>query len=189
MRENLLTDLPSGSSLSETNETAFVPFAELCRLRLRILNVSSNKISLLPLDLRLMSSLVDLGIDANPLTAPPAKLCTKGRVHAFKWLDVDAAHKGRKHLEWPGQRPISIGGGTLGRSTKTYVLFFALFVSTTPRCPFHLIVCTSASLSVPPLSSANTILCFDGVVLQHRRRRLQVCAGEKGGASGAVFAV
>ena len=135
-----------------------------------------------------MSSLVDLGIDSNPLTAPPAKLCTKGRVHAFKWLDVDATHKGRKHLEWPGQRPISIGGGTLGRTSKTLVLF-TLFVSTMRGCPFHLIVCTSASLSVPPLSSANTILCFDGVILQHGRRRLQVCAGEKGGASGAVFAV
>uniref|UniRef100_A0A914ULP9 Uncharacterized protein n=1 Tax=Plectus sambesii TaxID=2011161 RepID=A0A914ULP9_9BILA len=103
MRENLLIDLPS----------------EVCRLRLRILNVSSNKIGQLPLDLRLMSSLVELAIDANPLTAPPAKLCVKGRVHAFKWLDVDAAHKGRKQLEWPSQRPISIGGGTLGRAAKT----------------------------------------------------------------------
>ncbi|VDM96107.1 unnamed protein product, partial [Onchocerca ochengi] len=62
------------------------------QLELRILDISQNKLSELPLDLRYMCSLVDFRIDDNPLIAPPAKLCSKGREHAFKWL---RSHVGR----------------------------------------------------------------------------------------------
>uniref|UniRef100_A0A0R3S673 Uncharacterized protein n=1 Tax=Elaeophora elaphi TaxID=1147741 RepID=A0A0R3S673_9BILA len=48
-----------------------------------------------------MCTLVDFRIDVNPLIAPPAKLCAKGREHAFKWL---RSHAGR----------------TIDGTTKTY---------------------------------------------------------------------
>ncbi|VDM95398.1 unnamed protein product [Thelazia callipaeda] len=65
---------------------------EISRLELRILDISQNELSELPSDLRFMSTMVDLRIDANPLKRPPIKLCQKGREHVFKWLRSHAEH-------------------------------------------------------------------------------------------------
>ncbi|EFO19491.1 hypothetical protein LOAG_09002 [Loa loa] len=84
---------------------------EISRLELRVLDISQNKLGELPFDIRYMCTLVDFCIDFNPLTAPPAKLCSKGREHAFKWLrshagrTIDNATKAYSHTF---KRPLTI---------------------------------------------------------------------------------
>ncbi|KAK7073925.1 Leucine-rich repeat and calponin y domain-containing protein 3 [Halocaridina rubra] len=60
------------------------------------MDISGNKITTLPTELRFMSSLVTLALDNNPLQQPPANLCTRGRVHIFKWLEMTAAKEDKK---------------------------------------------------------------------------------------------
>ncbi|XP_049771863.1 leucine-rich repeat and calponin homology domain-containing protein-like [Schistocerca cancellata] len=79
LRRNKLVDLP----LSLTN------------LNLERLNLSENRISTLPAELRFMTTLVELILTHNPLISPPAYLCTRGRVHVFKYLE-NQAYKGDK---------------------------------------------------------------------------------------------
>ncbi|KAG0727977.1 Leucine-rich repeat and calponin y domain-containing protein 3 [Chionoecetes opilio] len=69
---------------------------KLCFLRLVFLDLSGNRISTLPTELRFMVSLVTLALDNNPLTHPPASLCTRGRVHIFKRLEMIAAKEDKK---------------------------------------------------------------------------------------------
>ncbi|RXG70847.1 Leucine-rich repeat and calponin homology domain-containing protein 1 [Armadillidium vulgare] len=69
---------------------------QLCFLRLVCLDLSYNRISSLPTELRFMSSLLDLLLEANPLSHPPANVCMRGRVHIFKWLDQSAAKEDKK---------------------------------------------------------------------------------------------
>ncbi|VDM92957.1 unnamed protein product, partial [Litomosoides sigmodontis] len=96
---NKLKSLPTDISLLKLlrvlnvrdNQLTHLP-AEFARLQLRILDISQNKLSELPIDLRYMCTLVNFRIDINPLVAPPAKLCSKGREHVFKWLQ---SHAGR----------------------------------------------------------------------------------------------
>lgn len=67
------------------NQLVYLP-RELTCLQLVSLDISSNKIAQLPIELRLMTSLVDLELSDNPLTSPPASLCARGLVHIFKYL-------------------------------------------------------------------------------------------------------
>lgn len=80
MRRNLITKLP----------------LELCELQLTYLNISANRISVLPFSLRHMISLQILIVDQNPLTCPPAILCTRGKVHIFKFLELQASKEDKK---------------------------------------------------------------------------------------------
>jgi Leucine-rich repeat (LRR) protein len=48
---------------------------ELMFLRLVTLDISMNRISAIPVELRFMVSLVDLCVDHNPLTSPPTHVC------------------------------------------------------------------------------------------------------------------
>ncbi|KYN08855.1 Leucine-rich repeat and calponin homology domain-containing protein 3 [Trachymyrmex cornetzi] len=94
LRSNLLVHLP----------------IELTYLRLVKLDISGNRISVLPNEMRKMKSLVDFKLSDNPLTSPPAsylavqkrlisfctlpegnKLCIRGRTHIFKYLERQAA--------------------------------------------------------------------------------------------------
>lgn len=68
---------------------------ELTSLNLVSLDVSCNKIASLPVELRLMTSLVELDLADNPLTSPPAQLCVRGIVHVFKYLETVAAKDGK----------------------------------------------------------------------------------------------
>lgn len=49
-------------------------FSELTYLRLVKLDVSCNRISVLPNELRKMKSLIELKLAENPLTSPPASV-------------------------------------------------------------------------------------------------------------------
>ncbi|XP_067007214.2 leucine-rich repeat and calponin homology domain-containing protein isoform X2 [Anabrus simplex] len=80
LRRNLLTELP----------------IEVTELHLERLVVSNNRISKLPVELRLMVSLVELDLTNNPLTSPPSYLCTRGRVHIFKYLEIQAMKEDKK---------------------------------------------------------------------------------------------
>lgn len=50
-------------------------FTEITYLQLEILDISCNCISSLPLELRLMTSLVTFSLEHNPLVSPPATVC------------------------------------------------------------------------------------------------------------------
>ncbi|XP_033637626.1 leucine-rich repeat and calponin homology domain-containing protein 1-like isoform X2 [Asterias rubens] len=59
---------------------------EISRLNLVMLDVSCNKISFIPPSYRHIHSLDVLKLDHNPLEMPPAQVCTRGKVHIFKYL-------------------------------------------------------------------------------------------------------
>lgn len=65
--------------MSKVVQLAILSFAELTSLNLVALDVSCNKIASLPVELRLMTSLVELDLADNPLTSPPAQLCVRGK--------------------------------------------------------------------------------------------------------------
>lgn len=52
----------------------FSPLLALNKVRLRTLDVSSNKLSFLDVGIRHMTSLVELNVQNNPLVFPPAKV-------------------------------------------------------------------------------------------------------------------
>jgi Leucine-rich repeat (LRR) protein len=52
----------------------FVNISEISYLQLTLLDLSGNRISSLPVELRFMTSVVHLSLDENPLTCPPANV-------------------------------------------------------------------------------------------------------------------
>ena len=43
-----------------------------------------------------MITLCELHLEENPLTCPPANLCGRGRVHIFKYLEIQAVKEDKK---------------------------------------------------------------------------------------------
>nr|CAB3263484.1 leucine-rich repeat and calponin homology domain-containing protein 1-like [Phallusia mammillata] len=72
------------------NNLADLPH-ELCQLPLVYFNASENCITKIPLCFQNMESIQQLILDQNPLMNPPAKLLKKGRVHLFKYLQIESA--------------------------------------------------------------------------------------------------
>ncbi|GAB1600914.1 leucine-rich repeat and calponin homology domain-containing protein 4-like isoform X2 [Argonauta hians] len=70
VRKNLLVEIPP----------------EISQLHLRRIDFSANKISSIPIVFRLMDALEEMILDHNPLTTPPAHVCTKGKAHVMKFL-------------------------------------------------------------------------------------------------------
>jgi hypothetical protein len=68
---------------------------DLTNLNLFSLDISCNKIASLPVELRLMTSLIDLNLADNPLTSPPAHICIRGMIHVFKYLETVAGKEGK----------------------------------------------------------------------------------------------
>ncbi|KAK0404406.1 hypothetical protein QR680_017441 [Steinernema hermaphroditum] len=66
------------------NQLVQIP-PEVCQLELRIFDVSSNRLSSLPGEIKNMS-VGELRIHDNPLIHPPISVAMKGKEHAFKWL-------------------------------------------------------------------------------------------------------
>jgi len=69
---------------------------ELTYLQLTFLDLAANRLSCLPVELRFMVTLVELYLEENPLTCPPANLCGRGRVHIFKYLEIQAIKEDKK---------------------------------------------------------------------------------------------
>ena len=81
-------DLASLRSLHlRRNHLQEVP-VELTYLQLTFLDLAGNRLASLPVELRFMVTLCDLQLEENPLTCPPANLCGRGRVHIFKYLEI-----------------------------------------------------------------------------------------------------
>ncbi|NXQ42865.1 LRCH1 protein, partial [Catharus fuscescens] len=63
---------------------------ELVQLPLVKFDFSCNKVLVIPVCFRKMVQLQVLLLENNPLQSPPAQICTKGKVHIFKYLTVQA---------------------------------------------------------------------------------------------------
>ncbi|KAM5126040.1 DISP complex protein LRCH3-like [Mantella aurantiaca] len=77
VRRNQLTSLPE----------------ELSELPLIRLDISCNRISHIPVCYRHLRHLQTIILDNNPLQYPPAQICLKGKVHIFKYLNIEACSK------------------------------------------------------------------------------------------------
>ncbi|XP_041066941.1 leucine-rich repeat and calponin homology domain-containing protein 1 isoform X2 [Carcharodon carcharias] len=78
---------------------------ELADLPLVKLNFSCNKVVSIPICYRNMRHLQTIEMDNNPLQSPPAQICMKGRVHIFKYLNIEACRID-KNAESLYQQPI-----------------------------------------------------------------------------------
>ncbi|XP_069805944.1 leucine-rich repeat and calponin homology domain-containing protein 4 isoform X2 [Dendropsophus ebraccatus] len=77
VRRNQLTSLPN----------------EISELPLTRLDFSCNRISRIPTCYRQLRHLQCIILDNNPLQHPPAQICLKGKVHIFKYLNIEACSK------------------------------------------------------------------------------------------------
>ncbi|XP_077327023.1 DISP complex protein LRCH3-like [Lithobates pipiens] len=93
VRRNQLTSLPE----------------ELSELPLVRLDISCNRISHIPVCYRHLRHLQTIILDNNPLQYPPAQICLKGKVHIFKYLNIEACSKPTTELSDLGKmsRPTS----------------------------------------------------------------------------------
>ncbi|XP_040202915.1 leucine-rich repeat and calponin homology domain-containing protein 4 isoform X2 [Rana temporaria] len=93
VRRNQLTSLPE----------------ELSELPLVRLDISCNRISHIPVCYRHLRHLQTIILDNNPLQYPPAQICLKGKVHIFKYLNIEACSKPPPELSDGGKmsRPTS----------------------------------------------------------------------------------
>ncbi|XP_067436967.1 leucine-rich repeat and calponin homology domain-containing protein 4 isoform X1 [Thunnus thynnus] len=83
LRRNQLTTLPE----------------EISELPLVRLDVSCNRISHVPLCYRHLRHLQSISLDNNPLQMPPAQICSKGKYHIFKYLNMEACKRSQDELE------------------------------------------------------------------------------------------
>ncbi|CAH1186620.1 unnamed protein product [Phyllotreta striolata] len=104
-----LGDLRSLQSLVLRNNLLLAVPVELTGLKLARLDLRANRIGGLPVEMRNMQTLIELSVEDNPLTSPPASLCKRGRVHIFKYLEMEALKFDRKS---------DPGGGTLSRRSR-----------------------------------------------------------------------
>ncbi|XP_030638106.1 leucine-rich repeat and calponin homology domain-containing protein 2 [Chanos chanos] len=80
---------------------------ELADLPLIRLDFSCNKITEIPPSYRKLCHLQHLILDNNPMQSPPAQICLKGKVHIFKYLNMQACRLDKK--------PDSLDLPTLGK--------------------------------------------------------------------------
>lgn len=69
---------------------------ELADLPLIRLDFSCNKITEIPPTYRKLRQLQDIILDNNPMQSPPAQICLKGKVHIFKYLNIQACRMDKK---------------------------------------------------------------------------------------------
>uniref|UniRef100_A0A8D0PJ17 Leucine rich repeats and calponin homology domain containing 3 n=1 Tax=Sus scrofa TaxID=9823 RepID=A0A8D0PJ17_PIG len=81
---------------------------ELAELPLIRLDFSCNKITTIPVCYRNLRHLQMITLDNNPLQSPPAQICIKGKVHIFKYLNIQAC-KIAPDLPDYDRRPMGFG--------------------------------------------------------------------------------
>uniref|UniRef100_A0A674PQA4 Leucine rich repeats and calponin homology domain containing 2 n=1 Tax=Takifugu rubripes TaxID=31033 RepID=A0A674PQA4_TAKRU len=69
---------------------------ELADLPLIRLDFSCNKITEIPAAYRKLRQLQHIILDNNPMQSPPAQICLKGKVHIFKFLNIQACRLDKK---------------------------------------------------------------------------------------------
>ncbi|KAM4742149.1 DISP complex protein LRCH3 isoform 1-T1 [Anableps anableps] len=80
--------------------------SELAELPLVRLDFSCNKVTSIPVCYRGLSQLQAIVLDNNPLQSPPAQICIKGKVHIFKYLNLEAS-KSTPELPEYDRRPLT----------------------------------------------------------------------------------
>ncbi|XP_061903714.1 leucine-rich repeat and calponin homology domain-containing protein 2 isoform X3 [Entelurus aequoreus] len=69
---------------------------ELADLPLIRLDFSCNKITEIPAVYRKLRQLQHIILENNPMQSPPAQICLKGKVHIFKYLNIQACRLDKK---------------------------------------------------------------------------------------------
>ncbi|XP_052448570.1 leucine-rich repeat and calponin homology domain-containing protein 2 isoform X4 [Carassius gibelio] len=69
---------------------------ELSDLPLIRLDFSCNKITEIPISYRKLKQLQHIILDNNPMQSPPAQICLKGKIHIFKYLNLQACQLDKK---------------------------------------------------------------------------------------------
>ncbi|XP_007890445.1 leucine-rich repeat and calponin homology domain-containing protein 2 isoform X2 [Callorhinchus milii] len=69
---------------------------ELAELPLVKLDFSCNKVSEIPICFRKLRYLQIIILDNNPMQSPPAQICLKGKVHMFKYLNIQSCRIDKK---------------------------------------------------------------------------------------------
>ncbi|XP_076848545.1 DISP complex protein LRCH3 isoform X7 [Brachyhypopomus gauderio] len=81
---------------------------ELAELPLVRLDFSCNKVTVIPVCYRNLRHLQSMVLDNNPLQSPPAQICIKGKIHIFKYLNMEAC-KIAPELPDYDRRPLGFG--------------------------------------------------------------------------------
>ncbi|KAK7160610.1 hypothetical protein R3I93_008305 [Phoxinus phoxinus] len=81
---------------------------ELAELPLVRLDFSCNKVTTIPVCYRNLRHLQSIILDNNPLQSPPAQICIKGKIHIFKYLNMEAG-KAASDLPDYDRRPLPFG--------------------------------------------------------------------------------
>ncbi|NXJ73587.1 LRCH3 protein, partial [Trogon melanurus] len=81
---------------------------ELAELPLIRLDFSCNKITTIPVCYRNLRHLQTIMLENNPLQSPPAQICIKGKIHIFKYLNIEAC-KIAPDLPDYDRRPLGFG--------------------------------------------------------------------------------
>ncbi|NXI24028.1 LRCH3 protein, partial [Sterrhoptilus dennistouni] len=81
---------------------------ELAELPLIRLDFSCNKITTIPVCYRNLRHLQTIMLENNPLQSPPAQICIKGKIHIFKYLNIEAC-KMAPDLPDYDRRPMGFG--------------------------------------------------------------------------------
>ncbi|XP_036392166.1 DISP complex protein LRCH3 isoform X2 [Megalops cyprinoides] len=89
------------------NHLARLP-PELAELPLVRLDFSCNKVTSIPVCYRNLRHLQSIVLDNNPLQSPPAQICIKGKIHIFKYLNMEAC-KTASELPDFDRRPLAFG--------------------------------------------------------------------------------
>ncbi|XP_062861265.1 DISP complex protein LRCH3 isoform X2 [Trichomycterus rosablanca] len=89
------------------NHLARLP-PELAELPLVRLDFSCNKVTSIPVCYRNLRHLQSIVLDNNPLQNPPAQICIKGKIHIFKYLNIEAC-KIAPELSDYDRRPLGFG--------------------------------------------------------------------------------
>ncbi|XP_057595218.1 DISP complex protein LRCH3 isoform X2 [Hippopotamus amphibius kiboko] len=81
---------------------------ELAELPLIRLDFSCNKITTIPVCYRNLRHLQMITLENNPLQSPPAQICIKGKIHIFKYLNIQSC-KIAPDLPDYDRRPMGFG--------------------------------------------------------------------------------
>ncbi|XP_048397759.1 DISP complex protein LRCH3 isoform X2 [Stegostoma tigrinum] len=79
---------------------------ELADLPLVRLDISCNKVTTIPVCYRNLRHLQTIILDNNPLQSPPAQICIKGKIHIFKYLNIEACKSVPDMPEYDRTRPV-----------------------------------------------------------------------------------
>uniref|UniRef100_A0AC11ARC7 Leucine rich repeats and calponin homology domain containing 3 n=1 Tax=Ovis aries TaxID=9940 RepID=A0AC11ARC7_SHEEP len=100
-----LREFPRGAANHDLTDTTRAELAELPLIRL---DFSCNKITAIPVCYRNLRHLQMITLDNNPLQSPPAQICIKGKIHIFKYLNMQAC-KNAPDLPDYDRRPMGFG--------------------------------------------------------------------------------